>query len=403
MKDRPKLLVLTSTYPRWRNDTEPGFVHELSRRLATQYDVMVLCPHAPKAKLNEMIDGVTIVRFRYAPESLETLVNDGGILSNLKAKPWKWFLLPFFLVAQLIELMRLVKKYKPDVIHAHWIIPQGLLVALLSVFNKQCPPFIVTSHGADLFALKSPLFHMLKRFVANKATVLTVVSSVMKDELKRLGVDPFKITIQPMGVDLVHRFTPQIPTQYNKFVHEVLFVGRLVEKKGLPFLIKALSIILKSRSDVKVRVIGGGPEELTAKKLAGELGVSEKIQFMGAIPQLDLPTYYRQASVFVAPFIQADSGDQEGLGLVVIEALGCACPVVVSDIPATRDVSRKLPMVRTVPMRSEFKLAQEILYILNNQNSMVAEIVNSRNLLESEFDWNSVSQRYISSINKLLE
>ena len=95
---RQTILVLASTYPRWRGDHEPGFVHELNRRLVDEFDVHVVCPHAPGAASYEVMDGVSIHRFRYAPEALETLVQDGGILANLNRSHWKWGLVPFFFV-----------------------------------------------------------------------------------------------------------------------------------------------------------------------------------------------------------------------------------------------------------------------------------------------------------------
>ncbi|MDE1885521.1 MAG: glycosyltransferase family 4 protein, partial [Xanthomonadaceae bacterium] len=70
---KPRLLVLTSMFPRWRDDTEPGFVFELCRRLAARFDVRVLAPHAPGAAMDELMDGVEVVRYRYAPQRLETL------------------------------------------------------------------------------------------------------------------------------------------------------------------------------------------------------------------------------------------------------------------------------------------------------------------------------------------
>ena len=82
------LLVLASTYPRWAGDPEPSFVHELARRMGTEFRVIVVCPHAMGAKQKELLDGVEVVRYRYAPERWETLVNDGGIVANLKARRW---------------------------------------------------------------------------------------------------------------------------------------------------------------------------------------------------------------------------------------------------------------------------------------------------------------------------
>lgn len=138
---RLRLLVLTSTYPRWSGDHEPGFVHELSRRLAADFDVTVLCPHAPGAAATEMLDGVRVLRYRYAPEALETLVHNGGIIGNLARAKWKWLLVPGFFLAQAIAAWNCLRRDRPDVIHGHWLIPQGLLLATLSLVVRGFPPF----------------------------------------------------------------------------------------------------------------------------------------------------------------------------------------------------------------------------------------------------------------------
>ena len=123
---RSKLLVLSSTYPRWTGDHEPGFVHELSKRLTDDFDIHVLCPHSPNTKKREHMDGITVHRFQYAPTPLETLVSDGGIMNNLKHHHWKWLLLPTFFLSMIWNTVRLIRQLNPDAIHAHWLIPQGL-------------------------------------------------------------------------------------------------------------------------------------------------------------------------------------------------------------------------------------------------------------------------------------
>ena len=124
------ILVLASTYPRWENDTEPLFVHYLNEQLSREYRVIALIPHYPGASRQEEMDGVHVHRFRYFLPVGERLAYDGGIIQNLKRNRLKLLLVPFFLISQYIYTLTLCRKYKISLIHAHWVIPQGLLALL---------------------------------------------------------------------------------------------------------------------------------------------------------------------------------------------------------------------------------------------------------------------------------
>jgi glycosyltransferase involved in cell wall biosynthesis len=341
MTERPRLLVLASTYPRWANDSEPGFVHELARRLVADFEVVVLCPHAPGAARREQLDGVDVRRYRYAPMSWQTLVNDGGVVANLKRNGWKWLLVPGFLLAQVWAARRIMRTERVAVVHAHWIIPQGV-VARLALVGRRQMGLLLTSHGADLHALRGRLSMALKRWVVRRANAFTVVSAAMVDKLAALGADPATIAVAPMGVDFERRFAPSMDAERSST--ELLFVGRLVEKKGLRVVLAALPEVRRRLGAVRLTVVGFGPEEAALRKQAMDLQLGDCVDFVGAVPPDRLASYYQRAALFVAPFVRADDGDEEGLGLVVVEAIACLCPVLVSDLPATRDVlSEGLP------------------------------------------------------------
>lgn len=359
----PTLLVLASTYPRWQGDPEPGFVHELSKRLTDRFRVVVLCPHAPGALPREVMEGVEVIRYRYAPQRWETLVNDGGIVTNLRKYAWKAFLVPSFVLAQAWHAWRLARERRIQVIHAHWLIPQGLICAVLNSFPGRKIPFLVTSHGADLFALKGAMLEALKRFVISRAGAVTVVSESMRGEIDRLGGDMPRVYVEPMGVDLQRRFHPDPAVARSR--NEILFVGRMVEKKGLRHLLDAMPTVLAQRPQARLTVAGFGPEEKERRAQAEQLNIAGCVRFLGAMPQSDLPALYRRAAVFVAPFVQAASGDQEGLGLVLVEALGCQCPVVVSDLPATWDVGPDASGLIRVPPADAVRLAEAIVRLLD--------------------------------------
>ena len=396
MANKKNLLVLASTYPRWLSDHEPGFVHELAKRLTNKFNVIVICPHADGAKKEEILEGVTVYRYRYAPKGFESLVNDGGIVSNLKNSPWKLLLLPFFFVAQLLLIRKVIKNEAIDVVHAHWLIPQGLALSLLSKVTK-VPPFLVTSHGADLFALQGKLFNSLKLFVAKKASKLSVVSKVMATELIKMGVNEDKITIMPMGVNMAHFC---LNSDVTRSKYEILFVGRLVEKKGLCYLLSALPEILKYQPNVYLTIIGFGPEEHALKAQAKRLDIGDKVHFIGPVTQDKLSKHYQSAAVFVAPFIEAKSGDQEGLGLVLVEAISCGCPIVVSDIPACRDVIAGISGVEVFIAANVSLLAQAVCLSLQTTNSKC--VTHDKIILEKNFCWHNVADNYEATLEKLI-
>lgn len=388
---RPRLLVLTSTYPRWAGDPEPGFVHELARRLVGRFQVTVVCPHAAGAATREDMDGVHVVRYRYAPERWETLVNDGGIVANLRRSRWKLLLLPGFVLAQLWAAWRVCRREGVDVVHAHWLVPQGLVAVTLRMLGRGRPPFVVTSHGADLYALKGRVFDWIKAAVARRAAAVTVVSSTMAESLHRLGVPPEGVSVQSMGVDVAERFTPD--PSVSRTDHEILFVGRLVEKKGLRYLLDAMPRVLQAMPDARLNIAGFGPEEAALRAQAVRLGIGDRVQFLGAVPQADLPGLYRRAALFVAPFVRAASGDQEGLGLVVVEAIACGCPVVAGDVPAVRDVLGDAPgtMVRADDVDA---LAEAVIAVLADPASAHAQAARLRHSLMARMDWDVVADGY---------
>lgn len=399
-KRRHRLLVLASTYPRWADDSEPAFVHELSRRLTDTFDVNVVAPHAPGAKEDEIVDGVQIHRYRYAPERFETLVNDGGIVTNLRRSAWKWVLVPGFLLALLWCTWRQIRRSSPDVIHAHWLIPQGLAVAILSLLDKRTPPFVVTSHGADLFALRSWPLRALKRFVARRAAGITVVSKAMLASLAQQGIQNAHVHVLPMGVDLSTQFVPDPSLERNP--NEILFVGRLVEKKGLRYLLEAMPKVLERHPDAFLTIAGFGPDESALRRKAYSLGVYEHVGFRGAVRPSRLPDLYRQATLFVAPFVEAQGGDQEGLGLVTIEAIGCGCPVIVSDLPAVFDVIEDASL--RVRPADPGALASAIVAQMNcDAEELRRKADRLRQHVFNHFDWSSRSEAYARLLSEMCQ
>lgn len=388
---RPRLLVLASTYPRWAGDPEPGFVHELAKRLVDRFEVTVVCPHARGARAEETLDGVRVQRYRYAPEAWETLVNDGGIVGNLRRQRWKALLLPGFALAQAWATWRAIRSHRPDVVHAHWLVPQGWVMAMLGCLPGRWPPFVVTSHGADLFALRSAPWRLLKRFVVRRAAAVTVVSSAMLEPVRQLGVDPARLSVQSMGVDLRQRFHPDLAVPREP--RRLLFVGRLVAKKGVQHLLEAMPRLVAAKPGLRLDIVGFGPDEAALRGKVRALGLADCVDFVGAVPQAGLPDRYRRASVFVAPFVVAAGGDQEGLGLVLVEAAGCGCPVVAGDVAAVRDVVDDSRIGTVLDPTDPARLAAAILAMLDGDAATPPNAA-ARAAAVARFDWGARAEAY---------
>ncbi|MET4599942.1 glycosyltransferase involved in cell wall biosynthesis [Stenotrophomonas sp. 2694] len=393
----PKLLVVASTYPRWRGDPEPGFVHALSRDLTAHFQVTVLCPHAPGAAHREHLDDVQVIRYRYAPEALEQLVNGGGIVSNLRRRPWTLALVPSFLFGQWWAVRRELQRHRHHALHVHWIVPQGLTSALLP--KRLRPPMLVTSHGGDLFSLHGRMFQALKRFALARAQAASVVSEAMIAPMQALAPH-LPLLVSPMGVDLQHHFTHSTAARAS---NELLFVGRLVEKKGLVYLLDALPTVLAHHPCTTLTVIGDGPEREARQSQVEALGLQDHVHFLGALSQNALPAHYQRASALVAPFVQARNGDQEGLGLVSVEALGCGCPVVTTDVPAVRDAFPTAPPRYLAPQRDAEALASVLVQLLDAPEEAEAWARAQRPALLARFDHAEVAARYARQLQTIME
>ena len=394
------ILILTSTYPRWQEDTEPAFVHYLCRELARSFRVIVVAPHYPGASRHEVIEGITVYRFRYFFPFAEHLAYDGGILTNLRRNRLKLLLVPFFIAAQFGMLVRLCRQYRISLIHAHWFIPQGLLAVLGRKLLFGDVRVLSTSHGADLFALRGGILQVLKSYVARHSDHVTVVSNAMKRRLLEMGCDPDAISVQPMGVDLRQQFVPNPGASKHT---DLIFVGRLVEKKGVATLLEALSLLQADFPGLKLAVVGDGPERGTLQALAERLGVARQVEFAGAVENTLVPGWYQSARVAVIPSVVAADGDQEGLGLVAVEALGCGCATIVSDLPALGDVVRDEENGLVFRAGDAQDLAAKIRRIVSDE-ALYEQLVRSSNRsVAGIFDWHQVGRSYLEIIEQCLE
>lgn len=307
------VLFLTHSFPRHPGDAAGSFILRLAAALAKEnVEVHVVAPSARGLPPAEVMDGVTVERFRYAPSRFEKLAYTGNMARDV-ASSWKARLaLVGFLGSDFVSAVRARRSFEPDLIHAHWWFPSGLIGTWVSRMSHR--PLVTTLHGTDVRLARSvaasrPLF----RHVLQHSAAITTVSTWLSNEVKRL-VPSSNPDVLPMPA-ATDTFVPRQGREKAR----LLFVGRLTPQKGVDQLLRALA---KMRQMAVLDIVGEGSSRDELRALARDLSLDGRVVWHGELSQQQLAGLYSAATALVVP------STEEGLGLVAVEALLCETPVV---------------------------------------------------------------------------
>ena len=400
-----KVLVLATTFPRWQNDTTPAFVYELSKRLqANRFEIIVLAPHYHGAKKFEIMDGMKVYRFPYFwPAKYQRLVYDGGILPNIKRSHLAKIQVPLLVLSELYYTFKIIRKEKIDVIHSHWIIPSGFIGGIARKIFKI--PHITTAHAGDVFTIrKFKILGIIGSFILKNSDEITANSEYTKNVIIAIE-NKLKCNVEiiPMGVD-ISRFNPDKASDLkNVFDAEylILSVGRLVDKKGIKYLIMAMVDVIKEFPHAKLIIGGSGPEKDKLEKLSEDIGVKDNVIFMGYIENSDLPKYYASSDIFVLPSIETKGGDTEGLGVVLLEAMACGTPVIGSNIGGITDIIKDGETGFLAQPENPKDIADIIIDLLSKENTRQIVSENGLIIVQKKFSWDVVTKQFSNIYERL--
>lgn len=381
------MLVLASTFPASAQDSAPAFVRDLAAYESRKYDTAVLVPSVAGGAAREQTHGLSVRRFRYFPRRWEDLA-DGAILENLRARPSRWLQVGPFFIAEVWALRRLVREVDPDVLHVHWLIPQGV-AALAGARGR---PMLVTTLGGDLYGLRDPLSKRLITAVLRRAGAVTAMNEDMRERLIQLGARPDQVTVLPMGADVDG--IRELASGIEPVGGRILFVGRLVEKKGAAVLLAALRVL--ADQNYNLRVVGDGPLRQELQGLAAGLPV----RFLGALHRAELAREYAAASVIVFPSVRAASGDQDGLPVALLEAMAAGRPVIASALPGLAEAVEDGTSGRVVPSGDPEALASAIRSVLSDPAEAL-RLGRGANARADAYSVRSMGEQYIAILDRL--
>lgn len=244
---------------------------------------------------------------------------------SLKHKPSKFFrgIICLFRAAGLVKY---VEQNGFNLIHAHFLTAAGETALYLSKFTGI--PWGATAYAMDIYVDKSGLLGKLR----NAAYVNGTTKFNENFMAKLVPEHAERMVTKYYGIPTSETMPPPIP--HDKFTF--IAVGRLVEKKGFKYLVKACAELKKQGFDFHCKIIGKGPLEAELKAQIQAAGLEKEVTFPGYIAPNEMSNMYRSGDVLVAPCVVAANGDVDGLPNVCLEAMDCGLPIIsttVSGIP----------------------------------------------------------------------
>jgi len=406
------ILVLTSTFPKSLYDKVPLFVYDQLLSIKKNYDsinFLVLVPHYYEKNL--VIDDLKINQIRYHyfwPFKFEKLIGR-GILPTIKKNKLYFLLVPFFLASQLITTIIYVKKFKPDIIYAHWFFPQALTALIISKIFRI--PYVFTTHAYDSIIMKR--IPLVGRYIAKK--VIENSNSYTSDSFnaekklhsffKNTSYESDKSLVLPMPVkfrdDLkISNNVINLTKKPKNKEKTLLYVGRFATKKGVHLLIEIFSHLVNEIENTKLIIAGSGNELEKYKKIVTNLKLDSKVYFIDYVNSSEKKLLYNFADLVIIPSIKTNMGDEEGLPVVVLESLNSDTITVASyQSNANEVISNEVNGFLFDPENLEESLKVFKKAILLNKTD-TRKIIESANITGNKFLTKNTSKLFYNHLFK---
>ncbi len=390
-----KVLYIATAYPRSETDViTPWLVETVNRLRAGGTDVTVLTS-SYKGLGNQVILGAPVVRFRYFFRGWEDLTHDETAIDRVKRGLKYKLLALFYLAGGTLGTYRLCRRERFDIIHVHWPLPHSLFGWVASRVCRA--PVVISFHGAEVRAVNrgmKPLRPFL-RWAIKSADAVTANSSHTVRAIQQVFDRP--VTIVPYGTT-AGQFSGEAP--HNE-VRQLLFAGRLVERKGVRYLIDAAALLARDLA-VHLNIVGTGPEEPALRARVEQLGIGRHVTFHGFLSSEAFEAQYRNCDAFVLPAVIDAKGDTEGLGVVLIDAMSHRRPVVASGVGGIVDLVLDEKTGLCVPPADPEALARALRRVLTDPELARRLGDGGYDHIQRNYSWPAIIRRLEGIYQKVL-
>ncbi len=401
-----KVLHVVTAFPRGPRDVITPWMVELIRRSRDRgLDAEVLAP-AYRGGGDHTVRGVPVRRFRYAPAAWESLTHDETAPDRVRRSPLHAALVPLYLLGGTAAAWRAGRE-GPDVVHVHWPVPHALFGAAARRASGGRAALVCSFYAVGVNWVQRRLrwLRPFLRWSARTADAVTAISSATARSVREAAgreprVIPFAATVGDDGPgeaagaggdggeggdrDDAARtpFSGEGPLR-------LLFVGRLVERKGVEVLVRALARVL-DRRPARLVVVGEGPRAGRIRRVARECGVADRVELTGHLSDEELSRQYRTCDIFVLPAVVDRKGDTEGLGVVLLEALRFERPVVASRAGGIPDIVEDGSTGWLAPPGDPEELARVLLRVAERPGESRRVARRGRRIVEDRFSWERI-------------